>query len=74
MSFVLTLCVVFAALIVIANISRLGTVVDTTSELAQDNVADIIHLESEVKKLSRAVESLNHEFKRASRVPGNELA
>lgn len=74
MSFVLTLCVVFAALIVIVNISRLGTVADATSELAQDNVADIIRLESEVKKLSRAVESLSHEFKRASRVPGNEPA
>ena len=58
MTFVLTLVVLLAALIIIANVSRLATLAEDTSELAQDNVTDLVRVEADIVRLSRRVAAL----------------
>lgn len=54
MTFVLTLVVLLAALIIIANVARLATLVEDTSELAQGNV----DVEADIQQLSHRVAAL----------------
>lgn len=58
MNFVLTLVVLLAALIVIANVSRLATLVETTSKLAQGNVDVLVDVEADIQQLSHRVAAL----------------
>lgn len=58
MTFVLTLVVLLAALIVIANVARLATLAEDTSELAQGNVTDLVRVEADIVRLSRRVAAL----------------
>ncbi|MCQ9345880.1 hypothetical protein ACEE90_12570 [Corynebacterium phoceense] len=58
MNFVLTLVVLLAALIVIANVARLATLAEETSELAQDNVTDLLRVETDIVLLNRRIAAL----------------
>ena len=58
MNFVLTLVVLLAALIVIANVARLATLVETTSKLVQGNVDVLVDVEARIQQLSHHVAAL----------------
>lgn len=58
MNFVLTLAVLLASLIVIATVARLATLIEETSELAQDNVTDLLRVETDIVLLNRRIAAL----------------
>ncbi|MHB2251691.1 hypothetical protein [Corynebacterium aurimucosum] len=58
MNFVLTLVVLLAALIVIANVARLATIAETTSELAQVNADVLVDVEADIQQLSYRIAAL----------------
>lgn len=58
MNFVLTLAVLLASLIVIATVARLAALIEETSELAQDNVTDLLRVGDAIVLLDQRIAAL----------------